>query len=987
MYACVLLLQGAAFSPMRKFGIAAKLYLAFGGIFLLAILAAVVGWQGFQRVADSQNQVIDKAIPGLRQAHRLSELNALIGAAAQQLLRANNESERERASSVLFSHVSSLNILLDDFQRRGFAAPSLLSLRETVQDIAGKLRQQNELVRQRNQLHTHFVSLSDKLIASTDELNELADSLVANAAATTTAITSNLYDLVENSASRAQLFSVFDRLVEVDIDAMERMYELRLRSANLRATFDQVGKESDTNVLDTLRQTAAETLSILKRRISEINDPQRRETANQLIAEMEVDNGPLNIYGFFETRLSLLSIRAQLAELNVETGVASQELNAIVNDLNTTGGALINQVSTSATHSLETSRTLFNSISVISILIAATILWGFIKRDVIRRLLSLESATHSIVEGNYDVEIDDEGNDELSDMGKALHGFRNNAIEKRKVDKELQQHKAHLEELVEERTEQLRETNQKLSEEAQNHALARDKAEQANQAKTAFLATMSHELRTPLSGALGTLHLLSDTQLLPRQRDYVKTVDAANTTLLDIVNDILGYSQLEAGKLKIERREFEVLELLNNVVDLMSVSVQENNNTLRLKADYLDPCWLLGDPGKLHQVLINLIGNANKFTDNGEITLRANYEPSDDSKSMRLQFAVEDTGIGIAAEKQQEIFQAFTQVDTSSARRYGGVGLGLAICDRLVEAMGGAISLKSELGRGTRISFEVTLDITEQHQSSPVDSQPVSVGRKEVDVLMVEDDATNRMVTANYLTSLGHRVTEAENGEQALSFLDSQQFSLVLLDISLPGIDGIQILKHIRQSSTAHIANLPVVAMSAHVFTEEVDEYLSAGMNGFLGKPFSIEDLDRAILSCLNNEEIVVGKPMGESRFDSAVVAMDIDKLGIESVRQMVAVFRETGADTVASLQRAVDQQTPTMIEKQAHKLRGAAGNFGLEWLCKLAADMESRASNKELVTVDEYQALTQEYQAALAALDSYLATYSVQSHKPKKVG
>ena len=194
---------------MRRLGIATKLYLAFGSVFLLAAVAALVGLQGFQRIADSQNLVIDQAIPGLRQAHRLSELNASIGAATQQLVRAGNEAERKQISSVLFAHVDSLNTLLDEFQQNGFAAPSLQSMRDTVRGIVGKLRQQNELVRQRIQNQKHFIALAAKLVAATDELNELADSLVANAAATTTAITSNLYDLVEKEVGKQQLFIVF----------------------------------------------------------------------------------------------------------------------------------------------------------------------------------------------------------------------------------------------------------------------------------------------------------------------------------------------------------------------------------------------------------------------------------------------------------------------------------------------------------------------------------------------------------------------------------------------------------------------------------------------------------------------------------------------------------------------------------------------------------------------------------------------------------
>ncbi len=1002
---------------MNKPGIATKLYLAFGSIFLLSAVSVVVGWQGFQRISDSQNSVIDQAIPDLRRAHSLSELNASIGAAAQQLVRASDETERQAISAVLFAHVEALNTLLNESRQE----PFLQTLRDTVQEITGKLHQQNEQVRQRNQQHKHFTGLSAKLVAATAELNELADSLVANAAATTTAITSNLYDLVENNASQQALYQVFDRLVEVDIDAMERMYELRLRSANLRGLFNRVGKESDITVLGTLRQRTAETLTILKRRVSEINDPQRREKANQLLNAMEVDNGPLYVYGIFETRVSLLEINQSLTRLALETGEASQRLNGIVKQLNTAGGTLINRVSTTAKQSLDTSRSLFNWISAFSLLVAAVILWGFVKRNVIRRLLLLESATRNIAAGNYAVEIIDEGRDELANMGQALRGFRNNAIEKRRVDEELQRHKAHLEELVGERTEQLRKTNEKLSEAVQNHAIAREKAEQANQAKTTFLATVSHELRTPLSGALGSVRLLADTPLQAQQLDYLRTIDTANTTLLDIVNDILGYSQLEAGKLKIDAREFQLTVLLNNVVDLMRVPVSENGNKLALHIDAALPQQWLGDAGKLHQVLLNLIGNANKFTEKGAIALRVCAGDSDVVNAidaLALRFVVEDTGIGIGADKHTEIFQAFTQVDTSSARQYGGIGLGLAICDRLVAAMGGSMHLESQLGGGTRIGFDVPL----QPCSLQPDTERSGTGRPGskrpgidieafsdtpghhkagIDVLMVEDDDANRMVTNNYLQKLGHRVIAAQTGEQALSLLDSAPLgpaypSLVLLDISLPGIDGLTILRRLRTHTDKVLASTPVIAMSAHVFTEEVDQYLSAGMNGFLGKPFSMEDLDSAIRAVNRNgcTNSLVGTQANSQAniqvnaqiqaenapiFDASVIDEDIHKLGLERVEAMLDVFHRSGGAQYAVLLKAIELQVPVTIEKAAHKLRGAAGNFGLQQLCALLTTIEAQAKRQVSIPDVHCQQLQDNYTQAVAALKAHIAKY-----KPK---
>ncbi len=971
---------------MRKLGIAAKLYLAFGSIFILAAVASSIGWKGFIQVTESQNSVIDQAIPGLRQAHQLSALNASIGAAAHQLLRAGNEAERVEVSTGLFSEVNQIHSLLDDFQQKGFSLGSLQPLRQTVSNIENKLRRQDELVRQRILHQARFTQLATGLIGTTEELNDLADSLVANAAATTTAITSNLYDMVEVDASKQQLYNIFDRLVEVDLDAMERMYELRLRSANLNSLFNRVAKESDLSELDKLRRRTTETITILKRRVSEINDPQRRQKARELLNAMEIDNGPLYVYGIFATRASILLIGESLTRLLVETGEASQVLNGIVSDLNVTGGKLINKVSLTAKESLDTSRRLFGGISIILLLVAAAILWWFIKRNVIRRLLLLQSATHSITKGDYDVDIITEGHDELTDMGKALRGFRNNAIHNRKLDEELRQHKAHLEELVEERSEQLRKTNQMLSEEVHNHALARDKAEQASQAKTAFLATMSHELRTPLSGALGTLRLLANTELQPRQLDYLHIIDAANTSLLDIVNDILGYSQLEAGRLSIENRRFNLSELINNVVGLMSVAVHEKNNSLSLELENSHALWLKGDSGKLHQILINLIGNANKFTDNGSITLQVSSNPDKLQDTATLEFRVIDSGIGIAQSKQAGIFQAFTQVDSSSARQHGGIGLGLAICERLVNAMGGSIALDSKLGKGTKIGFSVDMETCAAPSSSEAQQLEISNAIESIKVLMVEDDATNSMVTSNYLQHLGHDVTAATSGEAALQLLHEAEFSLVLLDISLPGIDGLTILKYIRTHPDKSIADMPVIAMSAHVFSEEVDEYLSAGMDGFLGKPFAMEDLERAIAQASTGAEVIITnssrtKHLSKLKlFDSTVVDDDITRLGVASVEQLAKLFFQSTAQLKTDLIKAMLEGDFKKTSKLAHKMNGSAGNFGLEKLCAMLTEIEKQADNGGVLSTAMCEKIQLDYDNAVTALTNYLSAQNQTS-------
>ncbi len=984
---------------MRQLGIATKLYLAFGSLFLLAVVAASIGWQGFQRVSDSQNSVIDQAIPGLRQAHQLSALNASIGAASQQLLRTSTENDRLKISAQLFSEVQQVNLLIDDFKQKGFAASVLVALRSTVSELEDSLHRQDDLVQRRIHQQTRFRQLEVGLIDTTVALNHLADSLVANAAATTTAVTSNLYDLVEDDAKDQRLYEIFDRLVEVDLDAMERMYELRLRSANLNGLFSQVAKATNIDQLNRLRQRATETISILKRRISEINDPQRRQTAEELLLAMELNNGPLYMYGIFEARISLIQISDSLTQLSVQAGEASQSLNGIVNDLNTTGGTLINRVSTAAKESLDNSRLLFSGISIALLLAAAAIFWWFIKRNVVRRLISLRNATQSITDGDYNVAIGTEGHDELTDMGKALRGFRDNAIENRQLDAELREHKAHLEELVEKRSQQLRQANDRLSEEVQDHALARDKAEQASEAKTAFLATMSHELRTPLSGALGTLKLLAETELTSDQLEYIKLTNAANLSLLEIVNDILGYSQLEAGRMKLESKVFDLLELLHNVTGLMKVSVHEKGNQLVLKAPELAKLWLRGDSGKLQQILINLIGNANKFTDQGLITLQVDWQSDLTTKATDLQFLVCDNGIGIAADKQTEIFQAFTQVDASSARHHGGIGLGLAICERLVKALGGQMTLNSELDVGTTIGFKATLKASDESALFEPTGLPLHELIAPMTVLMVEDDETNRLVTQHYLEHLGHQVLSAQTGEQALEILDQGGMSLVLLDISLPGIDGLTILKRIRNHADSKIVDLPVIAMSAHVFNEEIDHYLGAGMNGFLGKPFSLVDLQTSIA-----EVLIPGSPIAytsasntfpklrlpkhgiidqEMIIEVSSIEDDINRLGLQKVKKLVALFCQSASQLKPRLLDALVQSDFQTIEKLSHQLNGSAGNFGLQKLSALMVKIESSASAQENQLDATYGAtLETTFEQSINALNAYLSNRQLSNQQ-----
>ena len=355
---------------------------------------------------------------------------------------------------------------------------------------------------------------------------------------------------------------------------------------------------------------------------------------------------------------------------------------------------------------------------------------------------------------------------------------------------------------------------------------------------------------------------------------------------------------------------------------------------------------MVGDAGKLHQVLINLIGNANKFTDAGDISLRVDAQRCDSDSLAAVNLEVSDTGIGIPFEHQQKVFQAFTQVDATSSRRYGGIGLGLAICERLVQAMGGSIELHSEPEKGTRVVIGLRLQIADRQVPQEVGGDASKDSAEPLTVLVVEDDDTNRMVAGSYLEKLGHSVMAVDSGRAALQVLDETAPSLILLDISLPEIDGLEVLKKIRAHARDDVASCPVIAMSAHVFAEEIETYLSAGMNGFLGKPYTYQELQAAIHDAQARESVSLDAEIElKQLFDSRVVDADIAELGIERVCAIAEMFVQASLSNLETLESAMRREDWQLVKSQAHKLRGSAANFGFQKLCARLLDIERCAS------------------------------------------
>ncbi len=374
---------------------------------------------------------------------------------------------------------------------------------------------------------------------------------------------------------------------------------------------------------------------------------------------------------------------------------------------------------------------------------------------------------------------------------------------------------------------------------------ARQRAEAANQAKSEFLANMSHEVRTPLNGVLGMLQLLQLGYLEEEQRTYINLATESGRSLLRVINDILDFSKIEAGKLELAVAPFELQRLLRGVLHTFRDQVLSKGLALHVKVGDTVPERLSGDEARLRQILFNLVGNAVKFTEQGEVAVEVRR--MDMGNSLRLEIEIRDTGVGIPLEEQQRIFEPFTQIDGTATRRHQGTGLGLGIVKRLTELMGGTISLHSEPGTGTSFVLELPFEAEEESPSPAffqAQTRAAAEGPRPLRILLAEDNAVNMLAASRMLEAMGHKVHRVENGLQVLEALQGLRFDCVLLDVQMPELDGLEVTRAIRAGEVPKVPrDYYLIAMTAHAMRGDRERFLAAGMDDYVAKPLDMHDL------------------------------------------------------------------------------------------------------------------------------------------------
>jgi len=652
--------------------------------------------------------------------------------------------------------------------------------------------------------------------------------------------------------------------------------------------------------------------------------------------------------------------------------------------------------------------------TVISTVLAVLLIFHFSKR-VVAPIKDITARFKAIRDGRpeSDLHLTTTSRDEIGELVWWFNTFLKSLAETRRTEEELRTAKEAAEAMGRELTQSNDELNQAI--EMANRMVL--ETEVATAAKSDFLANVSHEIRTPLNAIIGMADLLAETELTPEQRQYVTIFISSGENLLNLINDILDFSKIDAGHLRLENLEFSLLELMADIGAIMQVQSRRKGLESNCSIDQEVPVQLLGDPSRLRQILMNLVGNALKFTEHGSITLSVRriclseqVADSFDAKTLVLEFSVRDTGVGIPENKLHTIFDAFTQADTSVTRRFGGTGLGLTISKKLAELMGGSFYATSQLGLGSDFRFTVRLRsfstiCSDMVSNSPSNVLPVgstisncleSLSADVLEklptrrILVVEDFEPNLILLQAFLNASCWQLTISRNGLEALEHLKMQSFDLILMDMQMPVMDGYTATKTIRrQEAMSSQPRVPIIALTAHTFSEDVKKCLAIGCDAHLSKPIRKEKLLTTMIHILDvfsnqqerakmdegrekqsvgatgrsplpltSDQAVQPAPVKETPLaDLEFQSLNEEENGMDDIimvsvdpdlAALIPDFLQSIRDQIPQLSELLRDNNYVDIQKIGHSLKGVGGGYGFQRITDLGAQIEQSARNSQ---------------------------------------
>nr|WP_232847189.1 TMAO reductase system sensor histidine kinase/response regulator TorS [Shewanella nanhaiensis] len=979
--------------------------LAFGVLGLLLLLLVSLGNLSLYWVNQADAYLYDKALPASEAARELAQASNALAENAQALGRVEEEHQRQFIGRKL--SINSTNMLSAIAKLKSLQVQSDWRLELTAGEIIHDLSQLGKQVGNRLLVASKLTAQGEALALAASHSIELLEAELAVVDSSVLAKLSLAYPEIVGQRKSAELL---DTVIEHDIDIQERLnralkliHDIALIGQLLQSPEQEKGlltvlsnmsqqpsvvppssyqlqplqASMDPNA-EGSQSTIQVDLMALELLKGLVRDPVRaKELEREFSVLRQVSEGltiQKNYVHLIKTQSKqLIMLSNKLYELNqtVDHAMAIQQQEA--------EGARLDYL-----QQIAWAKAGLMGTGVLMFIVILFVVYRVIYKGIAVRLNEATYALSRLSLGDTQVGINSHGDDELTAMASAIEAFKQKTahnqklqLELRESADELSEHKAALEIKVEARTQELAIANKRLDSEAKGHAQARTMAEQANQAKSLFLATMSHEIRTPLNGLLGTLTLLGHSNLPVAQKQMLALSQYSGTLLQTVLNDILDFSRLEQGKLANEPRPVAINDLLDEVVAIMLAGAGLAGLNLVLDSAKL-PEWVNIDGPKLRQVLFNLIGNGIKFTPKGEVRLKVWVEDS------ALCFMVVDSGVGISDEAKKHLFKAYSaQLNQGRSR---GTGLGLAISKELVELMcqlpeyevksveaglfeGGCKPLwvESEAGAGSRFGFSLPLVICEKASEGGQEPQRVTNKKR---VLVIEDNKVNAMVAQGFLAHLGHESVLADSCAEARSVYCTQSahsFDAIMLDIQLGDGSGLVLLKELREVTLHASHQLEIAAFTAQIQADDMDHYREIGFDLVLGKPLNMQMLAAwiGVVNPLEEERVTKTSPgdyQGEL-LDIGQIEQDLEYLGKDAVEEMLMLYKESSQVQLSALSQKSENRNTLL-----HALKGSSASMGLIGLSKMCKLLETSEYQD-----DEYLGLLQLHKDSLAAFSQLL--------------